>query len=93
MARTTFSAQSKNIGELLGGNDPSKLVVPEFQRGYSWEKKHVAAFWKDIIDPRKMALARITFLGQWSPCQNPRMLLNYWMDSRDSPRRRSSSAS
>jgi len=44
----TFNAQSKNVGELLGGNQRAKIVVPRFQRGYSWEKKHVEAFWNDI---------------------------------------------
>ncbi|MEZ5399225.1 MAG: DUF262 domain-containing HNH endonuclease family protein [Bryobacteraceae bacterium] len=44
----TFNSQSKNIGELLGGNERARIVVPKFQRGYSWEKKHVEAFWTDI---------------------------------------------
>jgi uncharacterized protein with ParB-like and HNH nuclease domain len=59
----TRRGTQKNIGELLGGNDPSKLVVPEFQRGYSWEKKHVAAFWKDIIDLQKDDTRENHFLG------------------------------
>ena len=44
----TFNSQSKNIGELLGGNERARIIVPKFQRGYSWEKKHVEAFWTDI---------------------------------------------
>src|SRR6266567_3074502 len=48
-----FNSQSKNIGELLGGNQRAKLVVPQFQRGYSWEKKHVEAFWTDITTFQK----------------------------------------
>jgi uncharacterized protein with ParB-like and HNH nuclease domain len=48
-----FNSQSKNIGELLGGNQRAKLIVPQFQRGYSWEKKHVEAFWNDIITFQK----------------------------------------
>ena len=44
----TFNSQSKNIGELLGGNERARIVVPKFQRGYSWEKRHVEAFWTDI---------------------------------------------
>jgi len=43
-----YNAQSKNIGELLSDSQPCKLIVPMFQRGYSWEKKHVTAFWNDI---------------------------------------------
>lgn len=45
-----FNAQSKTIGDMLNGQEPKRLVVPEFQRGYSWEKKHVEAFWKDVIE-------------------------------------------
>jgi len=44
-----FNAQSKNIGDLLSANERAKMVVPKFQRGYSWEKKHVDALWKDIV--------------------------------------------
>lgn len=43
-----YSAQSTSIGNLLGESLKGKVVVPEFQRGYSWGKKHVEAFWKDI---------------------------------------------
>ncbi len=44
----TFNSQSKNIGELLGGNERARVIVPKFQRGYSWLKKHIEAFWSDI---------------------------------------------
>jgi hypothetical protein len=49
----TFNSQSKNIGELLGGNERARIVVPKFQRGYSWEKKHVEAFWTDVVTFQK----------------------------------------
>ncbi len=49
----TFNSQSKNIGELLGGNERARIVVPQFQRGYSWEKKHVEAFWTDVVNFQK----------------------------------------
>lgn len=48
-----YNAQSKNIGELLSDSQPCKLEVPIFQRGYSWEKKHVNAFWNDICQFQK----------------------------------------
>jgi hypothetical protein len=48
-----FNAQSKNMGELLSDSQPAKLIVPRFQRGYSWEKKHVDAFWNDLCTFRK----------------------------------------
>lgn len=44
-----FNAQPKNIAELLSDTLPAKIKVPQFQRGYSWEKKHVEDFWKDIV--------------------------------------------
>ncbi len=48
-----YNAQSKNIGELLSDSQPCKLTIPTFQRGYSWEKKHVNAFWGDICQFQK----------------------------------------
>jgi uncharacterized protein with ParB-like and HNH nuclease domain len=42
-----FNSQAKTISDLLGRG--TKLVVPPFQRAYSWEKKHVETFWNDII--------------------------------------------
>lgn len=43
-----FEAKSKVFGELLGDTERSHFVVPKFQRGFSWEKKHVQPFWDDI---------------------------------------------
>src|SRR6266487_666819 len=48
MAGTSFDSKSQNIGELLGANTRERIVVPTFQRGYEWGKKHVEAFWNDI---------------------------------------------
>jgi uncharacterized protein DUF262/uncharacterized protein DUF1524 len=49
----TFNSQSKSIGDLLGGNERARIVVPQFQRGYSWVKKHIHAFWMDITTFQK----------------------------------------
>src|ERR1039457_983743 len=54
----TFNSHPKNIGELLGANERAKIVVPRFQRGYSWEKKHVEAFWNDISRFRKESVKK-----------------------------------
>lgn len=35
-----YNAESKNIGDLLSDNLRGQVVVPKFQRGYSWGKKH-----------------------------------------------------
>jgi hypothetical protein len=53
-----YSAHSKSIGDLLGDGLKGKMVVPEFQRGYSWGKKHVEAFWKDIMRFQKETLQK-----------------------------------
>ncbi|HMN41505.1 MAG TPA: DUF262 domain-containing protein [Phycisphaerales bacterium] len=44
----TFNSQSRTIGDLLTRNTRERVIVPRFQRGYSWQKKHVEAFWNDI---------------------------------------------
>lgn len=43
-----YNAESKNVGDLLSDALRGRIVVPKFQRGYSWGKKHVEAFWDDI---------------------------------------------
>ncbi|MBZ5564634.1 MAG: DUF262 domain-containing HNH endonuclease family protein [Acidobacteriia bacterium] len=53
MSENAFNSRSKTIGELLSSNQQSRIVVPTFQRGYSWEIKHVKTFWTDINDPNR----------------------------------------
>lgn len=48
-----FSAQSRTIGDLLSDSLKGIVVLPQFQRGYSWGKKHVEDFWRDISDFQK----------------------------------------
>lgn len=45
-----FDSHSLNFGGLLGQFEPRLVIVPQFQRGYSWEKTHVATFWADLLD-------------------------------------------
>ncbi len=45
-----FDSHSRNFGELLGQYEKRRVVVPQFQRGYSWERTHVATFWSDLTD-------------------------------------------
>jgi hypothetical protein len=47
-AAEAYSAQAKRISDLIGESHEGRVVVPTFQRGYSWGKKHVDAFWRDI---------------------------------------------
>ncbi len=49
---TSFKSDTENITTLLGRNSfPSekarRVIVPDFQRPYSWEQSHVSAFWED----------------------------------------------
>ncbi len=66
---STFSSRTYNFNTLLGRSSfpdyTTKIVeVPRFQRGYSWEKKHVAMFWEDIWDFHNKASSKETyFLG------------------------------
>lgn len=61
-----FKADSKTIGDMLSGSDKPRLVIPTFQRGYSWEKKHVDALWKDLnqfLAEKAAGLSNKYFLG------------------------------
>ena len=44
-----FDPKPKGFGDVLGIYEKRKVVVPEFQRGYSWHTNHVTAFWQDIL--------------------------------------------
>jgi hypothetical protein len=45
----SFESHTKNIGSILGNFETRIVHVPKFQRGFSWEKGHVHAFWTDVI--------------------------------------------
>jgi hypothetical protein len=61
-----YNAHPKSIGDLLSDSLKGTVVVPPFQRGYSWGKKHVQAFWDDITRFQKESAAKAAdryFLG------------------------------
>jgi hypothetical protein len=67
MSENAFNSRSKTVGELLSSNQQARIVVPTFQRGYSWESKHVKTFWTDINDSKrskKYFLGPIVILNQ-----------------------------
>lgn len=37
-----------SIGQMLGEYERRPIILPEFQRPYSWEKTQVATFWGDL---------------------------------------------
>ena len=50
----SFNSHTYNVTSLLGRASfphytAKRLVVPPFQRPFSWEKAHVSAFWEDIV--------------------------------------------
>src|SRR5690348_987147 len=48
-----FNSSSATIGGLLATSlARERIVVPIFQRGYMWKKKHVEAFWQDVDKQR-----------------------------------------
>lgn len=60
----SFDSHSRNFGELLGQYERRPVIVPQFQRGYSWEKQHIAMFWNDLLDfHSRVASSEKYFLG------------------------------
>jgi len=45
-----FNSSPAPVGQLLSTSTAarSRIVIPTFQRGYMWKKKHVEAFWEDV---------------------------------------------
>src|SRR6266404_3808929 len=45
-----FNSSPAKVGDLLTTTSLSRerIVIPMFQRGYMWKKKHVEAFWQDV---------------------------------------------
>lgn len=50
-----FASSPARINTLLSTNalERERIVVPAFQRGYMWKKKHVEAFWDDVNRQRE----------------------------------------
>jgi Protein of unknown function DUF262/Protein of unknown function (DUF1524) len=44
-----FDTEKFTIGSLLGRYERRRVVLPEFQRSYSWEKAHVTTFLDDLF--------------------------------------------
>lgn len=48
-----YTSEKKTVGELLSMTSPP-IVVPEWQRNYSWTPSHVETFWNDIKSFREL---------------------------------------
>jgi uncharacterized protein with ParB-like and HNH nuclease domain len=44
-----YTPQKKTIGELLSLTNPP-IIVPDWQRNYSWTSSEAETFWQDLID-------------------------------------------
>lgn len=44
----TFETNKRSIGELLSMTNPP-IIVPEWQRNYSWTTREVETFWLDLV--------------------------------------------
>ena len=49
-----FASSPAKVGDLLSTSSlpVDRIVVPTFQRGYMWKKKHVEDFWSDVDKQR-----------------------------------------
>jgi hypothetical protein len=45
---STYEPNKQNVGNLLSMTNPS-IIVPDWQRNYSWKREHVETFWNDLI--------------------------------------------
>jgi uncharacterized protein with ParB-like and HNH nuclease domain len=63
----SYQPEKRTIGELLSTTSPP-IVVPDWQRSYSWNSSQVETFWSDLLDferrnPKEAAGLRKYFLG------------------------------
>lgn len=63
----TFDTNKRSIGELLSMTNPP-IVVPEWQRDYSWTPREIETFWLDLVAfskrfPQNNIQGREYFLG------------------------------
>jgi hypothetical protein len=68
MAQGSFNSQTYNFNNLLGRTSfpaltVKEVIVPPYQRSYSWEKNHVATFWDDVLSFHKDPGTDTYFLG------------------------------
>ncbi|MBO9425532.1 DUF262 domain-containing protein [Labrenzia sp. R4_1] len=60
-----YNPDKRNISELLSMTSPA-IIVPDWQRNYSWTTSHVETFWNDILrfkEAKKLEAGGEYFLG------------------------------
>lgn len=45
---SAISSRKTTLHTMLGRNASAQVRVPDYQRGYSWERKHFSTFFEDI---------------------------------------------
>jgi len=48
MPNPSYTPQKQSVGELLAMTKPA-IIVPDWQRNYSWKSEHTATFWNDLL--------------------------------------------
>ncbi len=48
-ATTTYQPDKRTIGELLSMTTPA-IIVPDWQRSYSWQQSQIETFWHDLTE-------------------------------------------
>ncbi len=63
---TPFNAHAEYLGNLFNANSQVRNIIPRFQRGYMWQKKHVEALWDDLTkltSKRRIHANHLHFFG------------------------------
>lgn len=75
----TIDAHKSTIGALLGRYERRPVVLPPFQRSYSWEKAQINTFWDDLlsfIQPYNAApLTASYFMGSIVVIESPEQVV------------------
>lgn len=48
VVKQSYTPEKRSIGNLLAMTSPA-IIVPDWQRNYSWRTEHVETFWNDVI--------------------------------------------
>ena len=48
MPNPAYHPEKESVGELLAMTNPA-IIVPDWQRNYSWRGEHTETFWFDLL--------------------------------------------
>ena len=67
-----YQSTRETVATLLASGR-EQVIIPTFQRGYMWQKKHVLAFWDDLVKQKDLGkAAEPHFFGRSLRYQTPR---------------------